>query len=51
MPVSLDDLLAASPYLRDLNGRHGDWPPLLMSDANGGERVGGDKRKYLKTNK
>ena len=31
-------------------GRHGHRPPLLLGDANGGERVGGDKRKYLKKN-
>jgi glutamate-ammonia-ligase adenylyltransferase len=34
MPVSLDDLLAASPYLRDLNGRHGDWLGRALAEPD-----------------
>ena len=32
MPVSLDDLLAASPYLRELYGRYGDWLERALPD-------------------
>ncbi|HWA42365.1 MAG TPA: glutamine-synthetase adenylyltransferase, partial [Hypericibacter adhaerens] len=40
MPVSLDDLLVSSPYLRDLHARHGGWlagalpdPPQALEDV------------------
>jgi glutamate-ammonia-ligase adenylyltransferase len=34
MPVSLDDLLAASPYLRDLHSHDGEWLAGALGDAD-----------------
>jgi glutamate-ammonia-ligase adenylyltransferase len=34
MPVSLDDLLAASPYLRDLYSHDGEWLAGALGDAD-----------------
>jgi len=36
MPVSLDTLLAAAPYLRDLHLRYGDWLGGALADPDAG---------------
>jgi glutamate-ammonia-ligase adenylyltransferase len=59
MPVSLDDLLAASPYLRDLHGRCGDWLAgalgdpdraleSVLLDLNGASKVTSDEERVGK---
>jgi glutamate-ammonia-ligase adenylyltransferase len=38
MPVALQDLLAASPYLTELEARHGAWLAAALADAGAAMR-------------